>query len=348
MSKKLKVGIIGVGGIAQSCHIPAFVKHPEAEITAVCDARPEVLEKVADELGVKHRYTDYNDLIKIEELDAVDVCTPNFLHKEPVIKALAAGKDVLVEKPIALNGAEGAEMVEAANRAKKQLMVGYCMRWRPDARVLKRFIDAGDMGEIYYARAHALRRRGIPGWGVFTQKDKQGGGPMIDIGCHILDLTLWLMGHPKPVAVSGKCYTKFGTRPGLVGLMGKWDHTNYTVEDFAAGIVRFESGAILTIESSFAANIEKDVFNTSLMGTEGGCDLDPLRIYREERGSLTDTSPAFIAGPKGVQEAAVTDFIDAIREGKPVPVTGEEGLKVSRIIDALYKSSEEGKEVPVD
>ncbi len=211
---------------------------------------------------------------------------------------------------------------------------------------MKRFVDAGDMGEIYYARVHALRRRGIPSWGVFTQKDKQGGGPMIDIGVHILDLTLWLMGHPKPIAASGLCYTKFGTRPGLVGLFGAWDHTNYTVEDFATGLVRFENGASLVIESSFAANIEKNVFNTTLLGTEGGCQLNPLKMFREERQTLIDATPVFLP-QVGTHEAEIFDFIEAVREDKPVPVPGEDGLMVTRIIDAIYQSSDEGKEVRI-
>jgi predicted dehydrogenase len=341
---KLKIGIIGTGSIAQGKHIPAYVKHPDAEIVAVCDSRADVVERVAAELGIERKFTDYDDLLKIDEIDAVDICTPNYLHVDPTIKALQAGKHVLVEKPIALNGTEGAAMVAAAKQSGKKLMVAYCWRWNPGVRTLKRFVDAGDMGEIYYARVQALRRRGIPGWGVFTQKDKQGGGPLIDIGCHALDLTLWLMGHPKPTSVSGLCYTKFGTRPGLVGLLGAWDHTNYTVEDFATGLVRFENGASLMIESSFAANIEKNIFNTTLLGTEGGCQLDPLKIFKEERQTLLDVTPVFLP-EVGWHEAQIFEFIEAVRDDKPVPVPGEEGLMVSRILDGIYTSAEEGREV---
>lgn len=344
MSGKLKVGVIGLGGISSGKHIPALVKHPNVEIVAICDNREDVLEKIATEVSPKYKFTSYKDLINVDEIHAVDICTPNFLHAEPTIDALKAGKHVLVEKPIALNGTEGLAMVEAAKEAGKKLMVAYCWRWNPGARVIKRFADAGDLGEIYHARVHALRRRGIPGWGVFTQKDKQGGGPLIDIGCHALDLTLWLMGHPKPVSVSGVSCTKFGTRPGLVGLFGKWDHTNYTVEDFATALVRFENGASLTIESSFAANIEKDVFNTTLLGTEGGCELNPLKIYREEHQTLVDVTPVFL--PEAMwHEAEIFEFVDAVLNDKPVPVPGEEGLMVSQIIDAIYRSSEEGREV---
>ncbi|MHB1001036.1 MAG: Gfo/Idh/MocA family protein [Armatimonadota bacterium] len=347
MGDKIRIGIIGTGGIAKNTHIPAYINNPDAEIVAVCDNRPEVVDAVAAEFGIKHKFTDYNKLLELDEIDAVDVCTPNFIHADPTIKALEAGKHVIVEKPIALNAEEGAAMVEAAKRSGKKLMVAYCMRWRSDACALKRFIDAGDMGDIYYARIHALRRRGIPSWGVFTQKDKQGGGPLIDIGCHILDLTLWLMGHPKPVAASGACYTKFGTRPGLVGLFGKWDHTNYTVEDFATAMIRFDNGATMTIESSFAANIEKDVVNSTLLGTEGGCELNPVKMFREERETLLDVSPVFLPDVKWHQ-GEINDFIDAIKNDKPVPVSGEEGLMVAKILDAIYKSSELGREVAIN
>ena len=344
MSGKTKIGIVGVGGIAQKRHIPAFLNHPDVEIVAVCDNRQDVLDKVASDLGVKHKFTDYHDLLKLDEIDAVDICTPNFLHEDPTVKALDAGKHVLVEKPLARNAEEGTAMVEASQRSGKKLMVAYCYRWHSGARALKRFIEAGDMGEIYYARVQALRRRGIPSWGVFTQKDKQGGGPLVDMGCHALDLTLWLMGHPKPVSVTGVCHTKFGTRPGMVNLLGKWDHTNYTVEDFASAMVRFDNGASLMIESSFAANIEKDIFNTSLMGTDGGCELNPLKMYREERQTLLDVTPVFLPEAKW-HEQEIFDFIDAVRNNTPVPVPGEEALMVTKIIDAIYKSSEEGKEI---
>ena len=345
---KTKVAVIGTGSIAQSKHIPSYLKNPDAEIIAICDINPETLEKVGNELGLdkQFRFLDYNKLLEMDEIEAVDVCTPNYVHADPTIKALNAGKHVIVEKPIAMNAKEGEAMVEAARKSGKQLMVALCQRWRSDARALKRFIDGGDMGEIYYARVHALRRRGIPGWGVFTQKDKQGGGPLIDIGVHILDLTLWLMGHPKPIAASGLCYTKFGTRPGLVGLFGAWDHTNYTVEDFGIGLVRFENGASLTIEASFAANIEKDVFNTALLGAEGGCELSPLKMFREERQTLLDVTPVFLP-QVNIHEAEIFEFIEAVRDDKPVPVPGEEALVVTKILDAIYKSSEEGREVPI-
>lgn len=346
MSKKLQVGIIGTGGIARNCHMPAWSRHPDCEIIAVCDANEQALNTAAEQFGVKYKFTDFKKMLIMAEIDVVDICTPNYLHAEPAILALNSGKHVMVEKPMAMNAVEGEAMCQAAQKAGKKLMVAQNCRFGSEAQTLKRFIDAGEMGEVYYARVQALRRRGIPGWGVFTQKDKQGGGPLIDIGVHALDLTLWLMGHPKPTAASGLCYTKFGTRPGLVGLFGKWDHTNYTVEDFATGLIRFDNGASLVIESSFAANIEKDVFNTALFGTEGGCEWNPIKIFKEEHQTLLDVTPVFL--PKvNTHEAEVHQFADSILNDTPTPVPGEQGLMVMKILDAIYKSAEEGKEVAI-
>ena len=209
--------------------------------------------------------------------------------------------------------------------------------------------DAGKFGQIYYARAHALRRRGVPSWGVFTQKDKQGGGPLIDIGVHILDMTLWLMGHPEPVSVSGQAYREFGNREGVFNVFGPWNPKIYSVEDFAVGHVKFKNGATLTLESSFVANIGKDEFSTSLMGTEGGLFLDLAdntnsRIFREENGALTDTSLASLPTVAS-HEQEVRAFVNAVLDGTPALVPGEQGLMVSAILDAIYESSETGKEV---
>ncbi|MBP6963909.1 MAG: Gfo/Idh/MocA family oxidoreductase [Armatimonadetes bacterium] len=348
MGRKVKVGLIGTGSISQSVHIPAYEKHPDAEVVAVCDINLETLKKVGDRLNIpeKFRFEKYDDLLKLKEIEMVDVCTPNYVHMDPTIKGLGAGKHVICEKPIALNAKEGQKMVDAAKESGKKLMIAYCWRWNSGAQALKRFVDAGLLGDPYYARVQALRRRGVPSWGVFIDKAKQGGGPLIDIGCHALDLTLHLMGHPKPVAASGKTYTKFGTKKGTFGVWGPWDYDNYTVEDFAVGLIRFENDATLVLESSFCANLEKDIFNTTILGTEGGCQMDPLKMFREENGTLIDTTPVCLPNV-GTHEAEIYAFIDAIQTKKPSPVPGEDGLMVAKILDAIYKSSEVGKEVAI-
>lgn len=346
----LGIGIIGSGGIARTAHMPGYVSCAEdgVRIIAVADVNAEAARAAAEQFDVPHVYTDYRDLLERDDIHAVSVCTPNYLHLQPTLDAFAAGKHVLVEKPLALNATEGARMVAAGRAAGKKLQVGFMTRFQSPAQALKRFIDAGEMGEIYFARAQAMRRRGIPGWGVFTQKDKQGGGPLIDIGVHILDLTLWLMGHPEPVAVSGQTYAKFGHRAGLVGLLGQWDPSIFSVEDFAAALVRFDNGATLVLESSFCANQEqRDVMNTELFGTEGGCSYNPCKMFFERHRTLIDATPAYLPQVKA-HEAEVRAFVRAILDDTPVPVTGEEALMTSRIIDAIYRSSEAGREVPVD
>jgi predicted dehydrogenase len=346
------IGLIGCGGIANNAHLPALKKLADeglVRIVAVCDIVEERAKEAAEKYGASHVFTDYREMLKLTDLDAVDVCTPNYMHNPPVVDAFAAGKHVICEKPIGRNAVEGQEMVDAARKAGKKLQIALNVRFNSGPQAVKRFIDDGKLGDIYYARAHALRRRGIPGWGVFTQKDKQGGGPLIDIGVHILDLTLWLMGYPKPVSVTGMTYAKFGPREGVLGLLGQWDPKTFTVEDFAVGFVRFENGATLTLESSFAANLEQDQFQTSVFGTEGGVLLDPFnnahtKLLREESGALTDTSLAFLPNLNSYEEE-LRGFVKAVADDTPVPVSGEQGLMVTRILDGIYESAETGKEV---
>jgi predicted dehydrogenase len=347
--KTIGIGIIGSGGIAQGAHLPGYkaLESDGVRIVAVADAVAATAKAAAEKFDVPHQFTDYKKLLAMDEIDAVSVCTPNFLHKQPTIDALNAGKHVLVEKPLAMNAQEGQQMVDAAKKNGKKLQVGFMTRFSSQAQALKRFIDAGDMGDIYYARAQALRRRGIPGWGVFIEKDKQGGGPLIDIGVHILDLTLFLMGHPRPTHVSGITYAKFGKRDDVLGLMGQWDPKKFTVEDFAVGFVRFANGATLTLESSFVANMEEqDRFTTQLYGTEGGCQYSPIKMYFEKNRTLIDATPVYLPNVRA-HEAEIRAFVKAIREDTPVEVTGEQGLQVTQIIDGIYRSAEQGKEVTV-
>ena len=351
MAKPIGIGFIGAGGIAQAAHMPAYKKLEEegkAKIIALSDINEETGKTAAAKFDVPHIFTDYAEMLKLDGLDAIDVCTPNYVHYQPVLDAFAAGKHVICEKPMAIDAQQGAEMVAAGHAAGKKFQIGLNMRFGASPQALKRLIEDGKLGDIYYARAQALRRRGVPSWGVFTQKDKQGGGPLIDIGVHILDLTLWLMGHPKPVSATGQTYTKFGHREGVYNPWGAWDPKLFTVEDFASGFVRFENGATLTLESSFVAN-GNDAFVTQLYGTEGGVFLDPssgtnTKIFREESGSLSDTTLASLPSFNS-HEQEIRAFVQSIIDDTPVAVTGEQGLMVTRLLDAIYKSSETGKEV---
>ena len=345
MARKIRLGFIGTGGIAKNAHMTSLKNIEDIELVAVSDINRETAQAASDMFEGKPKvYTDYKEMLKNEKLDAVDVCTPNLYHKQPSIDALNAGLHVIVEKPIAMSAKEAQAMCQAASKNERKLMVAQCQRFRPDVQLLKKMIDAGELGDIYYSRVWALRRRGVPAWGVFIEKDKQGGGPMIDIGVHMLDMALYLMGHPKPVAVSGQCYTKFGTRKGVFNPWGEWDPKKYTVEDYAAGFVRFDNGATLSIEASFAANIKKDELNVTLLGTEGGSDMDPFRIYKERHQRIIVEEPTMLP-QVNTYEAELREFFAAIRENRDPLVTGEQALMTQQILDGVYESSQKGKEI---
>lgn len=354
MSKKLKIGLIGAGGISTSCHMPGYASVPDqCEMVAVCDINKVSASAAAEKFGIAKVYSDYKELLEDPAIDAVSVTTPNALHKAPTIDALEAGKHVLCEKPLAMNGAEAKEMCRAAKKSGKILQVALQTRFGGPAKYMKQFIDSGNMGDIYYARAQALRRRGVPHWGVFIDKEKQGGGPLIDIGVHILDLTLFLMGYPKPISASGKTWDILGKDPGIANFWGEYDRSKFTVEDFAAGFIRFENGAVVVLESSFMANMEGDPFQTQLFGTKAGAIVrawgdQPVRIFKELDRQYFELLPQNVPYVESSHTAEVQAFVAAILEGTPSPVPGENGLTLNAIFDAMYKSSETGREEPVD
>ena len=350
MAKKVRLGVIGNGGIANGAHLPGYSLIPDdCEIFALCDIDPVPLHQTAAKYPqVKHLFEDYNKMLEMPEIDAVSVCTPNYVHFAPTIAALKAGKHVLCEKPIAMNATEATEMVATARKEGKILQIGYNSRFAPSNQTLKKFIDAGELGDIYYARAQAMRVRGIPGWGVFIDKSKQGGGPLIDIGVHILDLTLWLMGHPKPVAASGVTYQKFGKRDDVVGFMGQWDYKNFTVEDMAASLIRLDNGATIMLESSFVANLKEEIHNTTLLGTAGGAEAYPLSITQERHKSVFSFKPQIHNPNINTHHAEMKAFVECVRDNKEPLVTGEHGLAVAKIMDAIYLSAELGREVAID
>ena len=354
MSSKLRIGIIGSGGIAQGCHMRGYATMPDlCEMVAVCDVNPETAKEAAEKYGVPKTYTDYRQMLAEGGLDAVSVATPNAYHKQPTIDALHAGLHVICEKPLAMNAAEAREMCAAARDSGKILQVALQMRFTGSARFMKEFIDAGNMGDIYYARAQALRRRGVPHWGVFIDKEKQGGGPLIDIGVHILDLTLFLMGYPKPVSASGKTWDMLGKDPNIVNPWGEYDRSKFTVEDFAVGLIKFDNGAVVTLESSFMANLDGDPFQTQLFGTKAGASVkgwgdDAIEIFSESNKQLFNMKPKNVPNVESSHVDEIKAFVDAIINNKPSPVPGENGLILNAIFDSLYKSSDTGNEEPVD
>ena len=248
-----------------------------------------------EKYGMTALYEKWADMLAEVKPDAVDVCTPNGVHAPAVIDAANAGCHVLTEKPMAMTPAECEAMIAAAKANDVKLVTGFQFRYHPNSQMLCRARDAGEFGDIMFVKCQALRRRGIPNWGVFGQKDLQGGGPMIDIGVHVIEMAHYVIGSPKPVAASGNTWTYIGDKPSkTVSTWPNWDYKTYTVEDLAIGQIRFENGALLQIEASFCAHIEKDVWNFSLMGTKGGASWDGPAIYKDRYDTMVNERPAYL------------------------------------------------------
>lgn len=347
MANVLRVGIIGAGGIAKGAHLPNYLKcGDKVEIVAVTDVVKEKAEELAMEFGIPNVFTNYEKMFKEVEIDAVSICTPNKFHAPATIAALQAGCHVLCEKPPAMTVEEAEQMANEAEKAGKILTYGFHFRHSPEVETLKRFVDGGELGEIYAARVLAMRRRGIPGWGVFTNKELQGGGPLIDIGVHMLDAALYLMGYPEPDTVFGATYQKLGNRKG-VGLMGSWDWENFSIEDMTRGMITFKNGASIMLETAFAANVEKhDEMNVTLMGEDGGADVFPLKIYQEKHDTLIDTTPAHLT-KKGFHELELERFVNACLLGEQPLSTPRQGVILQQIVNGIYKSAETGEPVKI-
>ena len=345
--KKVRVGMIGTGGIAGS-HAAGLQKIDGVEIVAGADVNEKALSSFAEKFGFEQTFTDYRKMLKLKDIDAVSVCTPNFLHKAPTVAALKAGKHVIVEKPMAMNAREGQAMVDAAGSNGLVLTIGFQFRFSPQAQVIKRYAQEGGLGDIMYARVQALRRRGIPNWGVFGQKKLQGGGPLIDIGVHMIELAHYLMGRPRPVAASAGMWTYLGDKPSKAKCMwDNWDHKTYTVEDLATGFVRFDNGAVMGVESSFAAHIESNCLNVTLMGEKGGASFSPLKLFKDEAGVMVNVDPVY-AGEWSTFDYKMAHWIGVIRGEEKNDAPGEDGLMVQKVLDGLYGSAEKGREVKIN
>lgn len=349
--QKLRMAFVGCGGIAQT-HLQVIQQNlPEIEVVAGVDIDPDRLVTMEEKWGVKNNYTDWKKMLREVKPDVVNVCTPNGVHAQPAIDASAAGAHVITEKPMAMNSRECEKMVEAAAKAKRKLAVGFQYRYHPNTQHLKRAREAGQFGNIMFMKCQALRRRGIPNWGVFGRKELQGGGPMIDIGVHVIEMAHYLMGSPQPVLASGNTWTYLGDKPSnVVSQWPNWDYKTYTVEDLAIGQIRFANGAIMQIEASFAAHIEKDVWNFTMMGDKGGARWDPAQIYTDAAGTMVNIDTGFL--PSGTDffslfTLKLRNFTDAILKGTPLEAPGEAGVAVQKILDGVYRSAEAGKEITI-
>ncbi len=355
---RLRAGVIGLG--MGWGHLEGYLNHPDVEVAAVADRREDRRAMAQREHGsqIGKIYTEGIDMIRSEKLDIVSVAVPNCQHRELTVAALEAGANVLCEKPMAMNAAEAEDMLRTAKKHHLKLGIDFSYRFRPQSRIMKQIVEEGKLGDIYYARSVWMRRRGVPGLSAdsfntagsgsmgswFFDGKQSGGGPLIDLGVHRLDLVLWMMGYPEPAWVTGSTYSKIA--PG----MAKANGLSYTVEDMACAMIRFRNGATVELDASWASNIPEMELQTSrILGTKGGIfqkNLNEGYDYDIElttgTGVMLDTK---IHAPFPKAPSAYRMFADAVRDDRPYLVQPEDGVTVMRLLDAIYKSAASGKPV---
>lgn len=342
----LKAVVVGAGWIAEHCHLPGYAGADGVKIMAIADLLPERANALATQFEVPRTYTDWHEMVEREKPDIVSVCVPNVLHAEIALDAIAAGANVLCEKPLATSVAEAQRMFDAARSAGVLLMSAQNVRFRKINEAIKARIDAGAFGHIYHAECFYVRRIGIPSWGSFTQKKLSYGGALLDIGVHVLDLALWFMGNPRPTRVSAATEARFGRREDVAAFRkSAWKPTEFDVEDFATAFVRFENGATLYLQSSWAGHIERDREWVRVLGTEAGAINDPPAIFSFRDGERFD-EPLEIPRTSGWVEG-VQHFVDAVKDKTHPRVKEEETLNVQRILDGAYASAELQREVEI-
>jgi predicted dehydrogenase len=373
---KVRAGVIGAG--IGKFHIKGYESAPGAEVVAVCDLDMNRALAAVRECGLlwgevetRHRvFTDYKRMLELVGLNAVSVCVPNALHRRVVVDCLNAGKHVLCEKPLSVNAREGKKMTDAAKANGKTLMMQFNNRYRPEAQLLKSYIEAGELGDLYFARCGWIRRNGIPGWGSwFTTKKMAGGGPLIDLAVHMLDLTMWLMGNPEPVTCLASTYQMFGPRAFgsamsvHAGGLGPWGTPNpqgkFDVEDMAVGMIRFDGGQTILLEASWASRIKREYVYSTLCGDRAGASLervfgfdgvddssiDTLELFTQEHGVPVNRQLLVEPDPAMGRTNAVAHFVECLRDGAVPCSPGTDGLRIMRILDAMYKSARTGKAV---
>ncbi len=348
---KVKIGVIGAGSISEA-HLNGYASNPDVEIYAICDLNEERAKLKAQKYGITHVFTDYHELLALSELHSVSICTWNNTHAELSIAALQAGKHVLCEKPLCKTVAEALEVEKAVKQSGKVLQVGVVRRYAPNTQILKSFIDQGDLGDIYYVKASCLRRLGNPG-GWFADEKRSGGGPLIDLGVHLIDIGWYLMGMPKVKSISGNTYKKLGNRANVQNLSfykaADYDPTLNGVEDLANALIRFENGASLFVDVSFTLHAKEDELSLKLYGDKGGAELEPkLMMVTEKNNTILNMTPQvdnlsfdFVSAFK----SEVTHFIDASLGRKTTLSPVADGVEMMKILTGIYESAERGEEI---
>jgi predicted dehydrogenase len=332
--KKIKIALVGAGNVAQIAHLPAYHKNPDAEIVALVDEDPVKCASLQKQYGIARTYDDFTRMLENEDVDGVDICTPNYLHAPMAIAALRSGRHVLCEKPLARNAAEAERMVETARESGCSLMVAMNNRFRKDVEILKTFVKRGELGDIQMVRVGWQRiARDWRDRQWVTDQKKSGGGALLDLGVPVMDLAIWIAGLKKPTRVTCSVFGK----KGKAG-----------VEDSACALVNFAGGSCLTLGVMWNLLEPKDQSYLELYGSRGGANLHPLRIHKAMHGHLVNVTPTLDNQRnyyKESYEAEISHFIECIQEKKKPLTTGEEALSVLRILDAMYESGAAGKEV---
>jgi predicted dehydrogenase len=348
---KLKIAVIGLGSISD-VHLLSYQQNPDAEIYAVCDMNEERADKKAKEFGAEKVYTDYREALANKSIDAVSICTWNKTHAEISIAALEAGKHVLVEKPLSRTVEEALLIQEAVYRSGKILQVGFVRRYDKNVQMLRTFADNGDFGEIYYAKASTIRRLGNPG-GWFADIERSGGGPLIDIGVHVIDLCWYMMGKPKVKSVSGNTYRNLGNRANIRNLSfyktADYDPDRNSVEDLANALIRFDNGASLMVDVSYSLHAKEDEMSVKLYGDKGGYEIDPsIIMVTEKNNTILNTIPQI--DNKGFQfetafQNEINHFIDCVKRGEQPISPVEDGVEIIKLLSAIYESAAKGREI---
>lgn len=329
---KTRIAIIGLGSVAQLVHLPNLIKIKNSDVTAVAETNKSRLHSVADKYDIKKRFSNYSEMIKSDEIDAVIISTPTHLHKQIAIDCLDSGKDVLVEKPLARNSDEGTEIIECAKKNNRKLMVGMNLRYRPDCMLIRSLIDAGEIGEPFYIRCGWVRKQSSSEkW--FSKREEAGGGVILDLGVNLIDLALWLADYPRTISVSTKNFY----------------HRSGKLEDTSISFIRCEKNITITIEASWSLTHEKNVFYANVYGTKGSVGANPFKMIKVYDGEHIDIGSSFNDSPTEAFKKSylneLKSFIGAVRGLNPVFSSGEEALQMLKIAEAMYHSAEKDMEI---
>ncbi|MBC1370184.1 Gfo/Idh/MocA family oxidoreductase [Listeria welshimeri] len=340
---KKKVAIIGAGQVAEKVHATYYKTRDELELVAVCDPSMERGEEFRVKNGFHKHYATAEEMFAVEKIDIVSICTPNRFHFDNVMLSLGHGAAVMCEKPPAMSASEAKAMWELADEKKVILAYDFHHRFSSEAQFLKQNVAL--LGEIYCVKATALRRSGVPGWGTFTNKEMQGGGPLIDMGIHMLDAAMFVLGFPKVKKVTAKSFQKIGTKKSM-GTFGSWDPTKYTVEDSLFGFIELENGGLIELDTSFALHIKpENMLNVDFFGDLAGGSLYPAEIYTDNAGEF-ELLANKEKPDENKHENSMKAFVDSVLGEREVELANaEQGYRIQKIVESLYESAEKGESV---